>query len=358
MSLRPLLRTQDGSIVSADGRVLFFSAERFARDICEGKCCFLCGAYPADAEFNDEHILPNWVLRRFKLHGHTIVLPNGRTHRYGSYTIPCCVSCNSLLGDTIEAPLSQVLAGGHEAVCQHIQSEGSYRLFVWLALIFLKMHLKDASLREHANHKDGDATIAAAAEYAWGVFHHLHCLVRSVYTRAAVAPEAYGSLVVLSAGGRDTAEDFDLIDLSAAQTLVIRMGNFALCAVFDDSCAVINGLKDVIERIEGSLSFIQIREFAAHMACCNLHLQNRPQFRTCVENATPPRVSIAAHHDASPSFATRDKNLFGHLMERVLHSSLAHIHVEGRTPEELAALVRAGEISFLFDDDGRFIART
>lgn len=82
MSLRPLLRTQDGSIVASDGRVLFFSAERFAKDICEGNCCFICGADPADTAFNDEHILPNWLLRRYKLHALEIGLPNGRTLRY------------------------------------------------------------------------------------------------------------------------------------------------------------------------------------------------------------------------------------------------------------------------------------
>src|SRR6476646_10028898 len=114
--LRPLLKTPDGSIIAPDGKVLFFSAERFATDICEGTCCFTCGAVKGSKTLNDEHILPDWILRRYKLHAHTIELPNGRTHRYGTYTISCCESCNSLLGDRLETPLSKVLARGHEAV--------------------------------------------------------------------------------------------------------------------------------------------------------------------------------------------------------------------------------------------------
>lgn len=357
MLLAPLLRTQDGSVVAPDGRVLFFSAERFAKDICEGKCCFICGADPADTAFNDEHILPNWVLRRFKLQRLAIALPNGRPHRYGSYVIPCCVSCNSLLGDMVEAPVSKVFAGGHEAVCEHLKTHGPRLLFAWMALIFLKTHLKDSSLREHSNHKDGNITIAAAAEYAWGAFHHLHCLARSVYTGAAVAPAAYGSLIVLPAGGTDGAGLFDLADISTAQTLVIRMDDFAVCAVFDDSCAVLQGVNHIIENIEGPLSTVQIREFAAHMACCNMHLQNRPKFRCRVANGRPPRVYIDGGHDASPSFKKRDKKVFGALMVQVLRGALPHIRVPGRTPEAVMALLRSGEASFIFDDNDKFIAR-
>ena len=59
---------------------------------------------------------------------------------------------------------------------------------------------------------------------------------------ALVQPAAIGTLFLLPVGGDDTREPFDLVDLSDAQTLVIRMDDFALCAVFDDACAVLHGL--------------------------------------------------------------------------------------------------------------------
>ena len=132
----PITRTADGTIIGPDGRILFFSVERFAIDICEGTCCFLCGAARGTKTFNDEHILPDWVLRRYKLHGHTIVLPNSRTHKYGTYTIPCCESCNSLLSDELETPLSKVFRDGHAAVANYLKKEGPLRLFTWMALVF------------------------------------------------------------------------------------------------------------------------------------------------------------------------------------------------------------------------------
>lgn len=69
--------TEDRSIEDEQGRVLFYSAARFLRDVVEGDCCFNCGASPGSVAFNDEHVLPYWVLRRFGLHDKRIELPGG-----------------------------------------------------------------------------------------------------------------------------------------------------------------------------------------------------------------------------------------------------------------------------------------
>jgi hypothetical protein len=109
-------RTEDGSVVDADGRVIFFSAKRFEQDIGLGDCCFICGAKPSDRPFNDEHILPEWLLRRYNLFSETIKLPNESLVRYDRYTVPCCVDCNRNMGETIERPISEVIQAGPDAI--------------------------------------------------------------------------------------------------------------------------------------------------------------------------------------------------------------------------------------------------
>lgn len=350
--MAPLVRTADQSILSPDGVVLFFRVDRFARDICQGDACFICGAARGSTPFNNEHILPNWVLRQFALHNSGITLPNGQTHRYGTYTIDCCVDCNNLLGRELENPLSAVLREGYAAIVNLLQEEGSARLFIWMATIFLKIHLKDTTLRQHANFNDGDEKIAE--DYDWALFHHLHCLARAVYTNAVIAPQAYGSLAVMPAlsgvGG-----NFDLVDLSIGQTLMIRMNDIILYAVFNDACAAIHGLRDRIELIDGPLNPVQARELAAHFAHCNMHLENSPVFQTRVVNGSPPKVFIDGIHDTIPRFASRDKALFGLLMDQVLRSVLSPEQVVGHTPEEAERLMLAGELSFIWGDDGQFI---
>jgi hypothetical protein len=42
------------------GNVIYFSLERFVRDIGLGDCCFICGASPSDVPFNNEHVIAEW----------------------------------------------------------------------------------------------------------------------------------------------------------------------------------------------------------------------------------------------------------------------------------------------------------
>ena len=87
-------KTLDGSIEDHTGKVIFFSTDRFVNDICLGRCCFICGAQPGSKIFNDEHVFPDWLLRKFSLFDRTITLPNGRTLRYDRNKIPCCQDAN------------------------------------------------------------------------------------------------------------------------------------------------------------------------------------------------------------------------------------------------------------------------
>ena len=89
------MKTADGSIKDSDGKVIFFSFDRFMSDIVQGNCCFVCGVGPAEAAFNDEHVLPDWLLRKYRLHDKSVTLPNGTQFRYGGFTVPCCARCNA-----------------------------------------------------------------------------------------------------------------------------------------------------------------------------------------------------------------------------------------------------------------------
>jgi hypothetical protein len=210
--------TPDGSVLDRDGRIIFFSVERFISDIANGDCCFLCGAQRGAVPFNDEHVIPDWILRRFGLHGRRIELSNHASFRYGGLTVPCCVTCNAEMGDRFERPMSALFAGELDAVSQGIKDHGPWPLFCWMALIFLKTHLKDKYLNYHRDRRKGDKKIAEL--HSWDELHHLHCVVRSFYSGAKVDQEVLGSLAVLPAKVRPHFEEFDFIDLSAAQTIL------------------------------------------------------------------------------------------------------------------------------------------
>jgi hypothetical protein len=143
------IRQSDDTVTDQDGKVMYFGLERFVRDICLGVCCFVCGAKPGEVTFNDEHVIPKWLLRKYNLFARKINLANGTTLPYDRYTVPCCEACNTLMGRVIEEPMRQIIDGGFDAVDAYCERHGSLKFYVWMGLIFLKIHLKDRQLRAH-----------------------------------------------------------------------------------------------------------------------------------------------------------------------------------------------------------------
>ncbi|QCB39698.1 hypothetical protein E5554_18835 [Sphingobium sp. PAMC28499] len=338
----------DVSIRNEAGEVLLFSWPEFVETICEGTSCFVCGRPRAGNAFNDEHIVPNWVLHAFDLHKKAITLPNGRQTVYGNYTIPCCAHCNTEMAREFEDVISPLVRAGGDAVQNHVAGGGGQHLFTWMALIFLKLHLNDRRLRKHRNFNDGDAPISV--DYTWEHMHHLHAVARAFHIGATLMPEATGSLYVfpIDAGERD----FDLLTITDAQTLYLQLGRTGIIAVFDDAHAALNRVMWIIEKINGPLSSFQARELAIHFAMANLDLVNRPRFWTQV-SPDKKDVLIGGATESKPLFRPYDQALFGHLMT-VAFPVLPE--VAGLDRDQAAALLASGDMNFLLDDKLEFVS--
>lgn len=265
-----LIQTVDGSILDSDGKILFFSFERFKSDIVEGECCFICGVSPDHATFNNEHVLPDWILRRYDLHQKTITLPNSTTFRYGQFTIPCCEECNKTMGRTFEEPISKIFEKGSNALSHELKENGPWLLFCWMCLIFVKTHLKDTNLNFHLDRRKGDERIGDLHD--WSELHHIHCMARSFYTGVELSKEAMGSLLVLPAKIRPHFESFDYGDLSFVATMTLRIDDTAIIAVLNDSQAALSVYYEELEKIRGPLSPLQVREIGVHLGFINLHI--------------------------------------------------------------------------------------
>lgn len=343
----PRAGATDITIRTDAGEVLLFSWPDFVALICEGLACFICGRTRADVAFNDEHIVPNWVLHAFGLHGLKITLPNGNPTLYGNYKIPCCEPCNSEMSRVLEQDMARLVKAGSGAIQDHVAAGGGLLPYTWMALIFLKLHLNDRRMKMHLDRRKGDAPISA--DYVWEHMHHLHAVARAFHIGAEVRPEAMGSMFVFPVYAGEG--DFDLLTLTEAQTLYLQLGQTGIIAVFDDSCAAANRVAWILEKITGPVSPVQARELAAHFALASLELMNRPKFWTHV-SADRKRTVIGGTTDAAPEFPKFDREHFGHMMAGVFPKPPPVI---GKTAEEVAAGIAAGEISFLFDANGEFI---
>lgn len=343
-------QAEDGSVIDQNGRVIFFSEQRFVEDICLGDCCFICGAAPGAVPFSDEHVLPEWLLRRYNLFDRTIELPNGHTVRYDRYTVPCCVACNDLLGEKIEKPISEITRRGTEATIAFLKANGNLEFFVWMGLIYLKTHLKDRAHRLHLDARQGDGKIADA--YDWTLLHQLHSIVRCFCVSCAIDTGALGSFLVLQIEQTPGFDRFDFGDLYAAQTMMLRLDDLGLITVFNDACGVQSFYLERLERMTGPLSEVQFREVMVEMAFLNLHLKNRPYFDVSLDlmkekqsiTVTLPKLELA----------DLQMPLRGALFQQAFKDGLPDMAL-GRSPEDVAEMIKAGKLTFLFDDQGQFI---
>jgi hypothetical protein len=345
-------KTSDGSFLDQTGKVLFFSRDRFVTDICLGRCCFICGAQPGSKPFNDEHVIPDWVLRKFNLFDRALILPNGRAIKYRGYKVPCCEECNSLMGREIEERISKVVNAGPAAVQRHIADGNGLEFFVWLGLIFLKTHLKDRDLRVDLDRRMPDEKIGDS--YDWQALHHVHCVVRCFVNGAHLEKEVFGSLGAFAAKSEESGDEFDYGDLFGAQTMLLRLGDVALVTTFNDACGALNGARPRLDRIDGRLSAIQLREVMVDFAFMNLSLKNRPRFYTeCDMNKEI--ITEKAVIPAQFELDELDYSLRGKLLRRAFGDRFSQAQFVGRTKEEAERLIDEGQLTVLFDADGSFI---
>lgn len=337
----------DGTIVTTDGKILMFSIERFVRDIVEGDCCFICGDGRQAKEFNDEHILPRWLLERQSLFSRQISLPNLTGYKYGSYVIPCCKDCNTLMGNQFENPIRQLFEKGHESIAEYVSSNGTKLIYNWLALIFIKTHLKDKFLRTTRDTRKGDDSMIAD-RYDFSVLHHAHCVARSFYTQATWIPPFIGSLCILHAEESDHFENFDFVDLYHSQSMLIRIGDTALVAVMDDACAALSKFRNEFMKIRGSLSPLQLREILVHLSYINLQIKERPKF--CSSFVDGHGYSITMSHPNNVELLEYNQSLFGEILSGLCSELL------GKHPnrDQIVKHMQAGEWGFLFYEKGEF----
>jgi hypothetical protein len=345
------INSADGSVRDADGKLLFFSLEAFLRDIAGGDRCFICGLSPHETRFNNEHVLPDWIVRKYQLHNRVVTLPNGTQLCYDQWKIPCCENCNSLMGTVLENPVRNGMGQGLGIAKEALAQDGSWPVFIWLSLILLKTHLKGRELRLNRDLREPDDRIADL--FDWATLHHIHCVARAFYTRASLDATALGSLLVLQAKTADHLELFDYADIHFAKTILLRLDDVAFIAVLDDSCAVLNALQPLIEKFTAPLSPIQLRELMARFAIANLSLKERPKFTSEFD----PQTGLYLISTKRPDYwelNEPDAEMYGSILHRATSDYLRGMPAEWH--QEMDPHIRRGEFTFLFDPNGDFDA--
>jgi hypothetical protein len=338
---------KDGTIYGPDGKVLHFSTQRFVDEVVKAGHCFICGrAQSAEVPFNDEHIVPKWVLRRFGLFDKRVELPNGATVPYRSYTVPCCVECNSELGEKVETPVSNLLSGTHEELMARVDEQSMKLVHCWMALLFLKMLLKDMSYRWHLDRREGDMKIGD--HHYWEGFHHIQCLARTPVIGAELDLDACGTIFFRQALTAEGAEGgYDYGDHTMGRTVFVRVGDTYVFTVLNDAGMTQQIVAEFFDKV-GLLAPPQARELHTYLAYMSLRLSKRPSFST---RMNPQNGNLQVVSEAPKTYTVTEGNqeLFGHM----LHFALSG-YLDG-AESQVIERVKAGQWSCVFDMNNDFI---
>lgn len=320
------------------------------KEIVEDDRCFICGKLRTTAVFNDEHVIPNWLLRRHSLHDKRIVIPGESDLQYGRYTIPCCQDCNSLMARSYEEPIAERFSDGYTAVVEMFK-ENPLTIFGWMNLLFLKVHLKDKTLLLNRDRRVISPRISEL--YDWPEMHHIHCVARIVYTNATLTANALGSIAVMPAKTNMPTGDFDYADYYPGRAIMLRSTEVAIFCVLNDSCGARNLLLSDLERITGSLGGAQCRELLAHFAYANILIKERPQFYTAIESDQAGLV-ISANVPEQIDAHDFSAEEFGHIAHSLLRNMLSSASL-AKSDDDILEHLRQGRWTFLFDNKRRFI---
>ena len=338
------------TIISLDGKILFYELEHFKKDIIRDGCCFICGAKPNEKKFNDEHIISNWILKKHKLYDQKITLPNGQKTTYSKYKVPCCIDCNSELGLIYEDPIRNLLSKPYNEFARELNSSQKKRelLFRWLALIYFKTHLKDLSFRENLDLREPDSKIGD--RYFWEDFHHIHCLIRTHHTGAKLEPEVYGSVYINQIIDNKDEYTFDYIDNPYTRALFLQLGDIGIATVLDDSTAASSMYQEQISLIDQGITVLQFYELFAHFNFIRLHLEERPTFQSKINRTLEYRITCQRPEKLQLVDENERIGSYGDFLKSYTERALMELP-DGK---KILNKIQNCEWSFLWDTNGNF----
>jgi hypothetical protein len=191
--------------------------------------CFLCGTSLDSSNRTDEHVFPQWLLRKFDLWRQELILLNGTGIPYSQLLIPCCAPCNNDHLSQVENRVKSAFEGGPSAVRALDRTD----LFVWLAKIYYGLQFRDMFLR--ADRADPRAGAILTPEWLEQFRMH-HMLMQAARGVVRWDPSQFPASIFIfeCQVPSDPKRGFDYRDALQYPYLALRIGSTGIVASLQD----------------------------------------------------------------------------------------------------------------------------
>ena len=133
---------------------------------------------------------------------------------------------------------------------------------------------------------------------------------------------------------------------------MLKMGEFAVLAAFNDGRRSELFLAQKLSRITGPVSGIQLRELMADLCWINVSLQGRTILQSGFSLKDETHVIRA--DSPPPLLEAQDRKVRGEFLRYFFGKLLKNIKSYNFSDDQIEAMMDSGHLSFMFDSDGKF----
>lgn len=174
------------------------------------KECIFCGQETHD--YNKEHVIPDWLQKRFNLQHKSYILPNGTKYAYHNVKVPACRDHNSLFG-SIESRIGNGIYDPLE-------------VYLWALKIHIGLKIIDSNLIDY---NDAEYRKVMDSDCFESDLRFFRTIFSAWKNKALIWPGLIGSVFVLDSN----YSNFHMVD-SFYGLIAIWIGKKLICVMFKD----------------------------------------------------------------------------------------------------------------------------
>jgi hypothetical protein len=238
----------------------------------DSSCCFLCGEDFDRDSSTSEHVIPNWLQKKYNLHNQTMVLLNYTSIQYKYLKIPCCKKCNNMYLSKIEDEVKNKLNGGFKS----FKSINREILFYWLGKIYYGILYRELFLLK--DRADPDKGSIITPEFIDQLKAH-HIFLQGIRKKHRFRDFFPASIFIFETQKTQEVDlQWDFMDNIKTMLIAIRMSDVGVIGVLQDGGTQESYLEPLSDFYQVPLHPIQFAEVVAIIAYRSLLFNRIPKY--------------------------------------------------------------------------------
>jgi len=218
------------------------------------KKCFICGTELNKTNKTNEHVFPQWLIKRYNLQESSLALLDGSLKMYTRLKVPCCNICNNEYWATLESKISEAVNSGVEAV----RLLNKDMLYLWLVKLFFGTLVKESKISRNNKEKKPSKKIVENEMFL--KFNYFQLLLHMMTIGGEIIEPNY-SIFIFDIFDNDTTFNYST-DINS-NFISIQLGRIGIICCMDDYGSSRKSFDKIVEFEAKTIHILQFNEICA-----------------------------------------------------------------------------------------------